>query len=67
MPPLEEWPPSGLGADDILDGVSTVERKTADDFIVSIIDGRLFRQVANLKKNCNISSAATDLDQSNAQ
>ena len=53
--------------DVILDGVVTVERKTAGDFIVSIIDGRLFRQVANLKKNCNISSAATDLDQSNAQ
>ena len=24
MPPLEEWPPAGLGADDILDGVSTL-------------------------------------------
>ncbi|MGB5161432.1 MAG: sigma-54 dependent transcriptional regulator [Thermoanaerobaculia bacterium] len=24
MPPLDEWPPSGLGADDILDGVSTL-------------------------------------------
>jgi DNA excision repair protein ERCC-4 len=39
--------------DFILDGVFTVERKTAGDFIVSIIDGRLFRQVANLKKNCD--------------
>jgi Fanconi anemia group M protein len=39
--------------DVILDGIITVERKTADDFIVSIIDGRLFRQVANLKKNCD--------------
>jgi len=39
--------------DVILDGVVTVERKTAGDFIVSIIDGRLFRQVANLKKNCD--------------
>mgnify|MGYP001821508923 CR=1 FL=1 len=39
--------------DFILDGVVTVERKTAGDFIVSIIDGRLFRQVANLKKNCD--------------
>ena len=24
MPPQEEWPPAGLGADDILDGVSTL-------------------------------------------
>ncbi len=24
MPPLDEWPPAGLGADDILDGVSTL-------------------------------------------
>ena len=39
--------------DIILDGLITVERKTAGDFIVSIIDGRLFRQVANLKKNCD--------------
>lgn len=39
--------------DIILDGIITVERKTASDFIVSIIDGRLFRQVANLKKNCD--------------
>jgi DNA excision repair protein ERCC-4 len=39
--------------DFILDGVITVERKTAGDFIVSIMDGRLFRQVANLKKNCD--------------
>jgi DNA excision repair protein ERCC-4 len=37
----------------ILDGIITVERKTAGDFIVSIIDGRLFKQVANLKKNCD--------------
>jgi Fanconi anemia group M protein len=39
--------------DFILDGVITVERKTAGDFIVSIIDSRLFRQVANLKRNCD--------------
>jgi Fanconi anemia group M protein len=39
--------------DFILDDIVTVERKTADDFTVSIIDGRLFRQVANLKKNCD--------------
>ena len=31
----------------------TVERKTARDFLVSIIDLRLFNQVANLKKNCS--------------
>lgn len=30
----------------------TVERKSGRDFLVSIIDLRLFRQVANLKKNC---------------
>lgn len=29
-----------------------VERKTANDFILSIIDGRLFSQVASLKKHC---------------
>ncbi|MBP7653172.1 hypothetical protein KA977_07100 [Candidatus Dependentiae bacterium] len=30
-----------------------IERKTADDFVVSIIDGRLFKQVINLVKNFN--------------
>jgi DNA excision repair protein ERCC-4 len=35
----------------INDGI-TIERKTAKDFLVSIIDGRLFRQLANLKKHC---------------
>lgn len=30
----------------------TIERKTARDFLVSIIDGRLFRQMANLKRLC---------------
>jgi len=30
-----------------------VERKTARDFLVSIIDLRLFNQIANLKKNCS--------------
>jgi DNA excision repair protein ERCC-4 len=39
--------------DFILNDIITVERKTAGDFIVSILDGRLFRQVANLKKNCD--------------
>jgi DNA excision repair protein ERCC-4 len=28
----------------------TIERKTARDFLVSIIDGRLFRQIGNLKR-----------------
>ncbi len=31
----------------------TVERKTARDFLISIIDLRLFKQVANLRKNCS--------------
>jgi Fanconi anemia group M protein len=30
----------------------TVERKKAEDFLISIIDGRLFRQASGLKKNC---------------
>ena len=30
----------------------TIERKTARDFLISIIDLRLFRQVANLKRYC---------------
>ncbi len=38
--------------DIVLDGTVTVERKTATDFVVSIIDGRLFRQAASLKRNC---------------
>ena len=47
----------------------TVERKTARDFLISIIDLRLFNQVANLKKNCSHpflliegNPYATDLD-----
>ena len=35
-----------------LNGRLTLERKTARDLCQSIIDGRLFRQVARLKKNC---------------
>ena len=35
----------------ICDSVS-IERKTAHDFIISIIDGRLFRQASNLVYNC---------------
>ncbi len=47
----------------------TVKRKTARDFLVSIVDLRLFNQVANLKKNCSYpflliegDPYATDLD-----
>jgi DNA excision repair protein ERCC-4 len=35
----------------INDGI-TIERKTARDFLISIIDGRLFNQMSNLKKHC---------------
>jgi Fanconi anemia group M protein len=31
----------------------SIERKTARDFIVSIIDGRLFHQASNLVRNCS--------------
>jgi DNA excision repair protein ERCC-4 len=31
----------------------TIERKTARDFLISIIDGRLFKQLSNLKKHCS--------------
>jgi len=37
--------------DYLLDGAVTVERKCASDFVTSIIDGRLFKQVANLKRH----------------
>jgi Fanconi anemia group M protein len=30
----------------------TIERKTARDFLISIIDGRLFNQLSNLKRYC---------------
>ena len=36
--------------DYLINGSITVERKTCRDFCISIIDGRLFRQVARLKK-----------------
>jgi DNA excision repair protein ERCC-4 len=39
--------------DYIINDMITIERKTAKDFLVSIIDGRLFRQLSNLKKFCN--------------
>jgi DNA excision repair protein ERCC-4 len=38
--------------DYIINETITIERKTARDFLISIIDGRLFNQLANLKKNC---------------
>ena len=37
--------------DYIIDSKVTIERKTGRDFLISILDGRLFRQVAKLKKN----------------
>jgi DNA excision repair protein ERCC-4 len=38
--------------DYIINDTITVERKTAIDFLISIIDSRLFNQLSNLKKNC---------------
>jgi Fanconi anemia group M protein len=38
--------------DYIINDWVTVERKEAEDFLISIIDGRLFRQASGLKKNC---------------
>ncbi|MEW6184984.1 MAG: ERCC4 domain-containing protein [Thermodesulfobacteriota bacterium] len=38
--------------DYIINETITIERKTARDFLISIIDGRLFSQLSNLKKNC---------------
>ena len=38
--------------DYIINEAITIERKTARDFLISIIDGRLFRQLSCLKKNC---------------
>ena len=39
--------------DYIINEVITIERKTARDFLISIIDGRLFKQLSNLKKHCS--------------
>ena len=36
--------------DYIINDTITVERKAAKDFLISIIDGRLFNQMSNLKK-----------------
>jgi DNA excision repair protein ERCC-4 len=38
--------------DYIINDSITIERKTASDFLISIIDGRLFKQLSNLKKHC---------------
>ena len=38
--------------DYIINNSITIERKTAKDFVISIIDGRLFNQLSNLKKYC---------------
>ena len=39
--------------DFIINDAITIERKTARDFLISIIDGRLFNQISNLKKHCS--------------
>jgi ERCC4-type nuclease len=39
--------------DYVINDSVTVERKTARDFLISIIDGRLFNQLSNLKKYCS--------------
>ena len=38
--------------DYIINEAVTIERKKVKDFLVSIIDGRLFNQLSNLKKYC---------------
>jgi len=38
--------------DYIINDSITIERKTAKDFLISIIDGRLFNQLSNLKNYC---------------
>jgi ERCC4-type nuclease len=38
--------------DYIINDSITIERKTAKDFLISVIDGRLFSQLSNLKKHC---------------
>ncbi len=39
--------------DYIINEAITIERKTARDFLISIIDDRLFKQLSNLKKYCS--------------
>lgn len=38
--------------DYVINDTVVIERKTARDFLVSIIDGRLFSQLSTLKKHC---------------
>jgi DNA excision repair protein ERCC-4 len=38
--------------DYVINDAITMERKTARDFLISLIDGRLFSQVSNMKKHC---------------
>ena len=38
--------------DYVINDAITIERKTARDFLISIIDGRLFGQLSNLRKHC---------------
>jgi Fanconi anemia group M protein len=38
--------------DYVINDSMTIERKTARDFLISIIDGRLFNQLSNLKRYC---------------
>jgi DNA excision repair protein ERCC-4 len=38
--------------DYIINDSITIERKTARDFLISIIDSRLFTQLSNLRKHC---------------
>ncbi len=38
--------------DYIINDSITIERKTSKDFLLSVIDGRLFNQLSNLKKHC---------------
>lgn len=38
--------------DYIINDSITIERKTSRDFLLSVIDGRLFNQLSNLKKHC---------------
>jgi len=38
--------------DYVINDAITMERKTARDFLVSLVDGRLFSQMSNLKRHC---------------